>query len=160
MNPSIPITMNQLVGLNFRKAREQNMWTQDECAEKLSVYLNKTLPKASISAIERGADRDRRRIFDAQELLIFALVFELPLLWFLWPVPGYHVELLPDDTALIDVLTGFTNPTPIWAQRLTNSIRHDLAASFAGTLVNIDGLRNALLASVDALDAMQPRTSQ
>src|SRR6266700_2595328 len=46
------------------------------------------LPKASISAIERSLEGDRRREFDAQELVAFALTFDLPIVWFLLPPPG------------------------------------------------------------------------
>src|SRR5206468_8135419 len=43
-----------------------------------------------VSAIERAWDGDRRREFDAHELLVFALVFELPIIWFLLPPAGDH----------------------------------------------------------------------
>ena len=41
-----------------------------------------------MSSIERAWDGDRRREFDAHELLVFAMVFDLPIIWFLLPPPG------------------------------------------------------------------------
>ncbi|HEV8628417.1 MAG TPA: helix-turn-helix transcriptional regulator [Acidimicrobiia bacterium] len=79
---------NQVVAYNFRAARELRGWTQDHVAYLLAQYLGQQLPKASISAIERSVESDRRREFDAQELVAFALTFDLPVIWFLLPPPG------------------------------------------------------------------------
>ncbi|MGH3115703.1 MAG: helix-turn-helix domain-containing protein [Gaiellales bacterium] len=79
---------NQVVAYNFRAARELRGWTQDHVAYLLAQYLGQQLPKASISAIERSVESDRRREFDAQELVAFALTFDLPIVWFLLPPPG------------------------------------------------------------------------
>jgi transcriptional regulator with XRE-family HTH domain len=79
---------NQVVAYNFRAARELRGWTQDHVAYLLAQHLGQQLPKASISAIERSVDSDRRREFDAQELVAFALTFDLPIVWFLLPPPG------------------------------------------------------------------------
>lgn len=79
---------NQVVAYNFRAARELRGWTQEETARRLAPHLGQELPKASISGIERSFDGDRRRFFDAQELVAFALAFELPIVWFLLPPPG------------------------------------------------------------------------
>lgn len=82
------IDANQIVGANFRLARELRGWTQEEAARQLAPYLGATLPKASISSIERGLDRDRRRVFNAQELVAFSLAFDVPIWWFFIPVTG------------------------------------------------------------------------
>ena len=65
-------------------------WTQDETAHALEGLLGQRLPQASISAIERAYEGDRRREFDAHEILAFALAFDLPLVWFFLPPPGDH----------------------------------------------------------------------
>lgn len=81
------VDLNEIVGYNFRLARELRGWTQDEAAHRLEPYLGQRLPQTSISAIEgayKAGDRARRE-FDAHELLAFALVFDLPLIWFLLP---------------------------------------------------------------------------
>lgn len=87
---STQVDLNEIVGYNFRLARELRGWTQEEAAARLEPYLGQRLPQTSISAIEhayQGGDRPRRE-FDAHELLAFALTFELPLVWFLLPPEG------------------------------------------------------------------------
>src|SRR5579875_863549 len=82
--------LNEIVAYNFRAARELRGWTQDETAGALEGLLGQRLPQASISAIERAYEGDRRREFDAHEILAFALAFDLPLVWFFLPPPGDH----------------------------------------------------------------------
>jgi transcriptional regulator with XRE-family HTH domain len=82
------VDLNEIVAYNFRAARELRGWTQEETALRLEGLLGQRLPQASISAIERAYEGDRRREFDAHELLAFALAFELPLVWFFLPPPG------------------------------------------------------------------------
>jgi hypothetical protein len=86
--PPPEVDLNQVVAYNIRAARELRGWTQDEVSERLEPYLGQRLTQAGVSAIERAWDGDRRREFDAHELLIFAMVFDLPILWFLLPPPG------------------------------------------------------------------------
>ncbi|MEE8407100.1 MAG: helix-turn-helix transcriptional regulator [Acidimicrobiia bacterium] len=92
--PSTPpppeIDLNQVVAYNIREARQLRGWTQEELADRLEPYLGQRLTQAGVSSIERAWDGDRRREFDAHELLIFAMVFDLPMLWFLLPPPGDH----------------------------------------------------------------------
>jgi transcriptional regulator with XRE-family HTH domain len=80
--------LNQIVAYNFRRARELRGLTQDEAAARLEPFLGQRLGQASISAIEGAFSGERRREFDAQELLAFACGFDLPLLWFFLPPPG------------------------------------------------------------------------
>ena len=82
--------LNEIVAYNFRAARELHGWTQDETAQALEGLLGQRLPQASISAIERAYEGDRRREFDAHEILAFALAFDLPMMWFFLPPPGDH----------------------------------------------------------------------
>jgi transcriptional regulator with XRE-family HTH domain len=97
--PSIPedhpgrADLNEVVAYNFRAARELRGWTQEETAEALEPLLGQRLPQASISAIERAYEGDRRREFDAQEILAFSLAFDLPLIWFFLPPPADHRTL-------------------------------------------------------------------
>jgi len=81
------VDLNQVVAYNVRAARELRGWTQEEFAAHLEPYVGQRLTQASVSAIERAWDGDRRREFDAQELLYFAVVFDLPIVWFLIPPP-------------------------------------------------------------------------
>jgi transcriptional regulator with XRE-family HTH domain len=104
--PPDDVDLNQVVAYNFRAARELRGWTQDELADRLEPYLGQRLTQASVSAIERAWDGDRRREFDAQELLTFAMVFELPMIWFLLPPAGDH-RLMRNTTRPIDELYAF-----------------------------------------------------
>jgi hypothetical protein len=85
--------LNEIVAYNFRAARELRGWTQEDTARALDPLLGQRLPQASISAIERAYEGDRHREFDAQEILAFALGFDLPLVWFFLPPPGDHRTL-------------------------------------------------------------------
>jgi hypothetical protein len=85
--------LNEIVAYNFHLARELRGWTQEATAEALEPLLGQRLPQASISAIERAYDGERRREFDAQEILAFGLAFDLPLVWFFLPPPADHRPL-------------------------------------------------------------------
>jgi transcriptional regulator with XRE-family HTH domain len=97
------IDLNQVVAYNIRAARELRGWTQDELADRLEPYLGIRMNQASISGIERAVDSDRRREFDAHELLIYSLVFDLPIVWFFLPPPGEH-RLMHNTTRPVDEL--------------------------------------------------------
>jgi transcriptional regulator with XRE-family HTH domain len=97
--------LNEVVAYNFRAARELRGWTQEETAEALEPVLGQRLPQASISAIERAYEGDRRREFDAHEILAFALAFDLPLIWFFLPPPNDH-RTLRQTTNIVSELYG------------------------------------------------------
>jgi hypothetical protein len=88
--PRDEVDLNQVVAFNVKAARELRGWTQDELATRLEPYLGQRMTQAGVSSIERAWDGDRRREFDAHELLVFAMVFELPIVWFLFPPAGDH----------------------------------------------------------------------
>jgi transcriptional regulator with XRE-family HTH domain len=97
------VDLNQVVSYNVRMARELRGWTQEELADRLEPYLGQRLTQASVSAMERAWDGDRRREFDAHELLILAMVFNLPMIWFLLPPPSDH-RLMRATTRPVDEL--------------------------------------------------------
>ena len=101
--PPPEIDLNQVVAYNIREARQLRGWTQEELADRLEPYLGQRLTQAGVSSIERAWDGYRRREFDAHELLIFAMVFDLPILWFLLPPPGDH-RLMRATTRPVDEL--------------------------------------------------------
>jgi len=88
--PTTPETLdlNQIVAYNIREARLLKGWTQEDLADRLEPYLGQRITQASVSSIERAWDGERRREFDAQELLIYSVIFELPIIWFLLPPPN------------------------------------------------------------------------
>jgi transcriptional regulator with XRE-family HTH domain len=101
--PPENIDLNQVVAYNIREARQLRGWTQEELADRLEPYLGQRLTQAGVSSIERAWDSDRRREFDAHEILIFAMVFDLPMLWFLLPPPGDH-RVMRSTTRPVDEL--------------------------------------------------------
>jgi hypothetical protein len=85
----VGLTANQVVAFNLAQARLWKNWTQDEAAQALEPHLGKRWSKANYSAAERSVDGNRVRNFSADEILAFALAFELPITWFFMPPPPY-----------------------------------------------------------------------
>src|SRR5688572_18983866 len=88
--------VNAIVSFNVRTIRERRGWTQQEVAERLARLTGHLLPQASISAMERGFDGDRRRRFDAHELYLLSVVFGVPIAYFFLPPPGGGFDELAD----------------------------------------------------------------
>ncbi len=82
--------LNEVVAYNFRRAHDLRGLTQEEAAATLERFIGHRLPQASISAIERAYEGERRREFDAHEVLMFACAFDVPLAWFFIPPPDDH----------------------------------------------------------------------
>ncbi len=93
------VNLNEIVAYNFRRARELRGWTQEEAAVALEPFLGTRLRQAAVSSIEGAFGGDRRREFDAQELLAFACGFDLPLIWFFLPPPEDHRTLQGPPTS-------------------------------------------------------------
>lgn len=82
----LPLTVNQIVAYNLRRAREQRGLTQEQAAERLEPHLGVRWSKASYSAAERSAERSQRlRRFSADEIVAFSAAFELPVTFFFLP---------------------------------------------------------------------------
>jgi transcriptional regulator with XRE-family HTH domain len=90
------LDVNAVVSYNLKAIRERRGWTQQAVAERLSHLTGHQLPQASISAMERGFDGDRRRRFDAHELYLFSVVFDVPIAYFFVPPPGTGMNVLAD----------------------------------------------------------------
>jgi len=91
--------VNAIVSFNLKAIRERRGWTQQRVADELGRVTGHTLPQASISAMERGFDGERRRRFDAHELYLFSVVFEVPIAYFFLPPPGALDARLADTGA-------------------------------------------------------------
>jgi transcriptional regulator with XRE-family HTH domain len=94
--PGGGLDVNAVVSYNVKAIRERRGWTQQSVAERLGRLTGHQLPQASISAMERGFDGDRRRRFDAHELYLLSMVFDVPIAYFFIPPPGSGTELLAD----------------------------------------------------------------
>jgi transcriptional regulator with XRE-family HTH domain len=90
------LDVNAVVSFNLKAIRERRGWTQQSVAERLSHLTGHQLPQASISAMERGFDGERRRRFDAHELYLFSVVFDVPIAYFFVPPPGTGLTVLAD----------------------------------------------------------------
>lgn len=88
--------VNAVVSYNLKAIRERRGWTQEDVAAGLAQLTGHRLPQASISAMERGYDGDRRRRFDAHELYLFSTVFGVPITYFFMPPPDTGMRELAD----------------------------------------------------------------
>lgn len=88
------LDVNAVVSFNVKAIRERRSMTQQGVADRLAQLTGHQLPQASISAMERGFDGERRRRFDAHELYLLSVVFDVPIAYFFIPPPGMKgVEL-------------------------------------------------------------------
>jgi len=88
------LDVNAVVSYNLKAIRERQGWTQQGVAQRLAQFTGRELPQASISAMERGFDGDRRRLFNAHELYLLSQVFDVPIAYFFLPPPDeLDVEL-------------------------------------------------------------------
>lgn len=91
------LDVNAVVSYNVKAIRERRGWTQQFVAEQLGSLTGHQLPQASISAMERGFDGERRRRFDAHELYLLSVVFDVPIAYFFVPPPGGVLTVLADS---------------------------------------------------------------
>lgn len=82
------LDVNAVVSYNVKAIRERRSMTQQAVADGLARLTGHQLPQASISAMERGFDGERRRRFDAHELYLLSQVFDVPIAYFFIPPPG------------------------------------------------------------------------
>jgi len=94
-----PMDVNAVVSYNLKAIRERHGWTQQQVSDRLAGLTGHTLPQASISAMERGFDGERRRRFDAHELYLLSVVFEVPIAYFFLPPNGAMGTPLADTGA-------------------------------------------------------------
>jgi transcriptional regulator with XRE-family HTH domain len=86
------LDVNAVVSYNVKAIRERRGMTQQQVADRLAVLTGHQLPQASISAMERGFDGERRRRFDAHELYLLSVVFDVPVTYFLGLPASMWVE--------------------------------------------------------------------
>jgi len=83
-----PVSVHQVVAYNFRRAREERGWTQEQTSDELAPFLGYRLKQAGVSAIEKTYDSDRKRNLDVGEVAAFARCFDFPISYFFVPPPG------------------------------------------------------------------------
>ncbi|HEV7208310.1 MAG TPA: hypothetical protein VGN54_06180, partial [Mycobacteriales bacterium] len=108
-------------------------WTQQAVAARLAQLTGHELPQASISAMERGFDGDRRRRFDAHELYLLSVVFDVPITYFFLPPAEPGLGVLADTgrpiAELYPTLLGLEHQLPALDERLTDIGLADPAGS-------------------------------
>lgn len=92
----VVLDVNTVVSYNITAIRERRGWTQQSVAERLGELTGHQLPQASISAMERANITGRRRVFDAHELYLLSVVFDVPITYFFMPPPGTGCQVLAD----------------------------------------------------------------
>jgi transcriptional regulator with XRE-family HTH domain len=120
------VDANAVVAYNLGAIRRRRGWTQQEVADRLSSLSGRPLGKVSISAMEHSGEVRRRR-FDAHDLYLLSVVFDVPIAYFFLP---------PPQGAMGGRLAG------------TDQALHDLYVSFLGRADQLDALDDRL-AGVD-----------
>src|SRR5215203_1933652 len=121
-------TPNQIVAARITDARRLRNWTQEEAAERLAPFLGTRWSGATFSLVERSVDGKRIRQFTADELFALSRAFDLPIGFFLTPLPDDDVSdgiATPDggpegvpSQLLIDALLGTEENFDCWSGAL------------------------------------------
>ena len=115
------VDVNRVVSFNLRAARELKGWTQEQFTRRLEDITGSRLTQAGVSALERTWEGGKRREFDAQELVDFAVALDVPIAWFFLPPPGDRRESKNTGRqmfALIELLVGRAEHLPRIEERL------------------------------------------
>lgn len=119
------LDVNAVVSYNVAAIRRLRGWTQRSVAERLGRLTGHQLPQASISAMERSFDGPRRRRFDAHELYLLSLTFDVPMAYFFLPPPDAGSATLCHTrrpvTDLLRALFGEEHQLEAMAKRATES---------------------------------------
>lgn len=83
--PDRELTVNEVVSYNLMRVRRLRAWTQHEVARLLGTYTGRSTSNASVSAAERAWQGGRTRRFDADEIMAFSRVFDVPIAYFFLP---------------------------------------------------------------------------
>lgn len=153
------LTPNQVVAYNLRRARELRGWTQQEAADALAPFGFRW-SSAAFSAAERSVAGGRVRQFNADELLAFAEVFQLPVGWFFLPpaddpgaLKGFNLLVGPGWHELIARLQELQQKHPrqrsitdeffgrITALAALSVLRADSRADFSQEIALIESVR-------------------
>jgi transcriptional regulator with XRE-family HTH domain len=82
------LTVEQLIGANMRRARQQRGMAQEELGRQLARYLGRPLTRQAISLAEKG-----QRDFRAAELVAIARELDKPMSFFFAPeAPGQQLD--------------------------------------------------------------------
>jgi transcriptional regulator with XRE-family HTH domain len=74
------VRIEERIGARLREAREVKGWSQEVLGEQVTRYLGRPWSAQTVSVAENGG-----RDFDAEDMLVLALVFGRPVAWFYRP---------------------------------------------------------------------------
>lgn len=95
--------VQELIGSNLRRAREERGMTQAQLGEELGPLLGKPLARQAVYSAETGG-----RAFTATDLAALAVVLEKPVWWFFVPSagPDMPIELPTGERVSGGAVTG------------------------------------------------------
>jgi hypothetical protein len=163
----VELTPNEIVAYNLSLARNQARWTQAELGRRLAPYLGEKWSAAVVSSAEKSyrGRSGRIRRFTADEVVAFAQVFDLPVVWFFIPphLPDEEVSAFvgpregtkEEEGAFVERLVGFRYGAELGARLASfpTAARLNLQEWVRGTLAgmvarytDLDTLRQLLSA--------------
>jgi transcriptional regulator with XRE-family HTH domain len=173
------MTPNQIVAYNVARARELRGWSQAQTVEKLRDRAGVITSPANLSAAERSVTGNRRREFDADDLLAFARAFELPVSWFLLP-PAATSPLLstgdspdglpptlildwlyrdsPEENQRVHELTQNRGDATNYQQAIEGRAHRYMTQLAGAALAEFNATPRALHALADAIEQALPRS--
>ncbi|MDQ6614815.1 MAG: helix-turn-helix domain-containing protein [Actinomycetota bacterium] len=100
-----PIDVNSVVAYNLRAMRERRRWTQIDVSDRLAELTGRHLRQATISAMERSFDGPRRCLFDAHELYLLSVVFDVPIVYFFLPPSDVEATVADTGRPVVELVT-------------------------------------------------------
>lgn len=88
---------NQLVAYNLRRVRKLRHMTQKEAGKELGQLTGEEWSTATWSSAEQSVKGKRIRQFGVRDLLVFALLFDVPLAYFFTLPSEFRVSLVAHD---------------------------------------------------------------
>jgi len=134
------LTVHQVVAYNFRRAREERRWTQEQTSDELVPFLGYRLKQAGVSAIEKTYDSDRKRNLDVGEVAAFTRCFDFPISYFFVPPPG---------TTSATLATPGPEDPPEWARGKLSELLSIAIGSPRGWDAFVDRLRELFASEAD-----------
>lgn len=120
--PGPQLDLNAVVAYNLKAVRLLRRLTQEQVAERLALFTGRRLPQASISHMERTVDGGRRRLFSAHDLHLLAKVFDVPIVYFFLPPPGFLAQEVADTGERVDALLDSLFGTPAQERVVDNRL--------------------------------------
>jgi len=93
-----------VVAYNLRAIRQRRGWSQAELGERLATLTGgQVLTKSSVSAMERGFERGRRKRFDVNEVYLLSVALDVPMTYFFLPPPHSPAVLASTGRPVADL---------------------------------------------------------